>query len=214
MKNIIDVLKAGDSVSHTIAFILLGLSVLTWVIFIYKYFYLLLLGKSLPNYIRAFWEQKDFDLGFSWLQNKDLQYTSRLVATLPGAQQSSGYQNNIPFQQRLSKDLRLVLQAIHAKLHTGHNFLATVGSTSPFVGLFGTVWGIYHALINIAGQKQVSIDSIAGPVGEALIMTAFGLVVALPAVVAYNILSKKAKFIYQHLDGFAKDLMHSANDTH
>jgi biopolymer transport protein ExbB len=212
MKNIIDVLNAGDTVSHAIAIVLLILSVFTWVIFIYKYFYLLLLSKRIPQYIHNFWEQKDFDLAFSWLQNKDMQYTSKLVAAIPSTHHSSGYQNNIPFKQRLSKDLRIALHGIYSKLHIGHNFLATVGSTSPFVGLFGTVWGIYHALVNIAEQKQVSIEHIAGPVGEALIMTAFGLIVALPAVVAYNILSKKAKFIYQHLDGFAKDLMHSTDD--
>ena len=88
----------------------------------------------------------------------------------------------------------------------GQVLLATVGSTAPFVGLLGTVWGIYHALLGIAGAGQVSIDKISGPVGEALIMTAAGLAVAIPAVLGYNILGRAIARIEADLEGFARDL--------
>jgi biopolymer transport protein ExbB len=84
--------------------------------------------------------------------------------------------------------------------------LATVGATAPFVGLLGTVWGIYHALIGIASAGQASIDKIAGPVGEALIMTAAGLTVAIPAVLGYNILGRIIGHIEADLEGFARDV--------
>ena len=84
--------------------------------------------------------------------------------------------------------------------------LATVGATAPFVGLLGTVWGIYHALLSISNAGQMTIDRIAGPVGEALIMTAAGLAVAIPAVLAYNVLGRQIGRIEADLEGFARDL--------
>ena len=107
---------------------------------------------------------------------------------------------------QLTRVLREALAASLRKLQSGQVLLATVGSVAPFVGLLGTVWGIYHALITIASAGQVSIDKIAGPVGEALIMTAAGLAVAIPAVLGYNILGRLIGRIEADLDGFARDL--------
>ncbi len=208
-KSIIDVLLQGDAISHTIAILLLILSTVTWVIFIYKYLVLKYISKNIPKAVQSFWEQESLVKGIEDISKKDPQYSSEIANCLLEAKHVSGQQSNLPLNQIVWRNLRISLQKLHNKIHTGHNFLATVGSTSPFVGLFGTVWGIYHALISIAGQGQVSIDKIAGPVGESLIMTAFGLIVALPAVVAYNILSKKSKFVYQYLDGFARDIHNS-----
>ena len=205
-KSIIEVLLQGDAISHAIAVLLLILSTVTWVIFIYKYLALKYISKNIPKAVNSFWEQKNLNQGIENINKNDPYYSAEIANCVLQAKQAVGQQANLPLNQIISKNLRIRLQKLHNKIHIGHNFLATVGSTSPFIGLFGTVWGIYHALISIAGQGQVSIDKIAGPVGEALIMTAFGLIVALPAVVAYNILSKKAKFIYQYLDGFAKDI--------
>lgn len=92
------------------------------------------------------------------------------------------------------------------RLEFGQVLLASIGSTAPFVGLLGTVWGIYHALGSIAASGQAQIENVAGPVGEALIMTAFGLVVAIPAVLAYNILGRLVRQLAEELDGFARDL--------
>ena len=101
---------------------------------------------------------------------------------------------------------RVAQHGILDKLQFGQVLLATVGSTAPFVGLLGTVWGIYHALIGIAAAGQISIDKIAGPVGEALIMTAAGLAVAIPAVLGYNIFGRLIGRIEADLEGFARDL--------
>jgi len=108
--------------------------------------------------------------------------------------------------QQLTRTLRDALHAIMGRLQFGQVLLATIGSTAPFVGLFGTVWGIYHALIGIAGSGQISIERVAGPVGEALIMTAAGLAVAIPAVLAYNWFGRVIGRIEAELEGFARDL--------
>ena len=108
--------------------------------------------------------------------------------------------------QQLTRVLRDALHIVLAKLQFGQVLLATVGSTAPVVGLLGTVWGIYHALTEIAGAGQISIDRVAGPVGEALIMTAAGLAVAIPAVLAYNGFGRAVARIEADLEGFALDL--------
>jgi biopolymer transport protein ExbB len=108
--------------------------------------------------------------------------------------------------QQLTRVLRNALHAALAKLQHGQVLLATIGATAPFVGLLGTVWGIYHALIGIASAGQVTIDKISGPVGESLIMTAAGLMVAIPAVLAYNVLGRQIGRIEADLEGFARDL--------
>ena len=111
-----------------------------------------------------------------------------------------------PKTQQLTRVLRGALHGALARLQFGQVLLATVGSTAPFVGLLGTVWGIYHALTAIAGAGQISIDRVAGPVGEALVMTAAGLAVAIPAVLAYNWFGRMIGHIEADLEGFALDL--------
>ena len=108
--------------------------------------------------------------------------------------------------QQLTRVLRDALHAVLNKLQFGQVLLATVGSTAPFVGLLGTVWGIYHALVGMAGAGQVTIDKVSGPVGEALIMTAAGLAVAIPAMLAYNVFGRYIGRIEADLEGFARDL--------
>jgi biopolymer transport protein ExbB len=106
----------------------------------------------------------------------------------------------------ISRALRNSIDSTTGKLQTGLAVLASVGSTAPFVGLFGTVWGIYHALMKIGAAGQASIDQVAGPIGEALIMTALGLAVAIPAVLGYNALVRGNKHILAKLGRFAHDL--------
>jgi biopolymer transport protein ExbB len=108
--------------------------------------------------------------------------------------------------QQLTRVLRDALHGVLDKLQFGQVLLATVGSTAPFVGLLGTVWGIYHALTGIATAGQITIDRVAGPVGEALIMTAAGLAVAIPAVLGYNVFGRRIGRIEADLEGFARDL--------
>ena len=106
----------------------------------------------------------------------------------------------------LTRSIRRVIDEETAKLESGLTVLASVGSTAPFVGLFGTVWGVYHALVAIGVSGQGTLDRIAGPVGEALIMTALGLAVAIPAVLAYNALVRSNRLVLARLDAFAHDL--------
>ena len=107
----------------------------------------------------------------------------------------------------LDRALRTSINREMERLETGHTFLATVGSTAPFVGLFGTVWGIFHALVRIGASGETSLDQVAGPVGEALIMTALGLAVAVPAVLGYNLLVRNNRVIIAGLHAFAEDLL-------
>jgi biopolymer transport protein ExbB len=107
---------------------------------------------------------------------------------------------------RVTRALRDVLLVLQRRIDAGQTWLATIAGAAPFVGLLGTVWGIYHALIGVAGSDQPSITAVAGPVGEALIMTALGLAVAIPALVAYNLLGRSGRLLHDALDGFAGDL--------
>ena len=107
---------------------------------------------------------------------------------------------------QVTRALRDVLLVLQRRIDAGQTWLATIAGAAPFVGLLGTVWGIYHALIGVAGSDQPSITAVAGPVGEALIMTALGLVVAIPALVAYNLLGRSGRLLHDVLDGFAGDL--------
>jgi biopolymer transport protein ExbB len=106
----------------------------------------------------------------------------------------------------LSRAMRRVIDEDTARLEARLTVLASVGSTAPFIGLFGTVWGVYHALVNIGLSGQGTLDKVAGPVGEALIMTALGLAVAIPAVLAYNAMVRSNRLVLAQLDAFAHDL--------
>jgi biopolymer transport protein ExbB len=113
---------------------------------------------------------------------------------------------SLDFSEFVTRQLRNAIGRVTARLEWGQTLLASVGSTAPFVGLFGTVWGIYHALMSISGSGQATLDKVAGPVGEALIMTGLGLAVAIPAVLAYNGFTRRNRIILMELDGFAHDL--------
>ncbi len=112
----------------------------------------------------------------------------------------------IDYNEWVTMGIQRAVENVGSRLQDGLAFLATVGSTAPFVGLFGTVWGIYHALTAIGIAGQASIDKVAGPVGEALIMTAFGLAVAVPAVLGYNWLVRRNKVALEHLRAYCADL--------
>ena len=114
--------------------------------------------------------------------------------------------DRIDLHEWVTMSLQRSVDSVNSKMSNGLAFLATVGSTSPFVGLFGTVWGILHALVSIGVSGQASIDKVAGPVGEALIMTALGLATAVPAVIGYNWLLRRNKNISESLRNFASDL--------
>ena len=204
--NILDLLLKGDAVSSGVAVLLLAMSVGSWVVIVWKGLLLWRAQRDVARSTAAFWQAPSVYEALARLASFDREglVTPLVVATQTqavGTLAAAGDRS-----QQLTRVLRDALHAVLRKLQAGQVLLATVGSTAPFVGLLGTVWGIYHALISIAGAGQVSVEKISGPVGEALIMTAAGLAVAIPAVLGYNILGRLIARIEADLEGFARDL--------
>ena len=204
--NVFDLLRQGDAVSKGVGLVLLVMSVGSWIVILWKAWLLLRAHRDVARSTAAFWQAPTLADGLRSLRIFDREV---LVAPLVEASQfetTGTLAGAGDKSQQLTRLLRDALHAVLLKLQAGQVVLATVGSTAPFVGLLGTVWGIYHALIGISGAGQVSIDKIAGPVGEALIMTAAGLTVAIPAVLGYNVLGRYIGRIEADLEGFARDL--------
>jgi biopolymer transport protein ExbB len=196
----------GDAVSSTVACVLLAMSVATWVVIVWKSWLLVRALHDVERSTAAFWQAPDWEQAMETVAALDrMQVLSPLVvATQLPMQDTLGGRGDR--SQQLTRVLRDALHTVLRQLQAGQVLLATVGATAPFVGLLGTVWGIYHALIGIAASGQASIDKVSGPVGEALIMTAAGLAVAIPAVLGYNILGRLVGRIEADLEGFALDL--------
>jgi biopolymer transport protein ExbB len=204
--NFLSLMTQGGVVSVLVAVTLLAMSVASWVIILWKAWLLRRASGDVARSTAAFWQSaslEDVDEKVSAFDREAL--VSPLIAatkiTSSGTLATAGDKS-----QQLTRVLRDALHAVLHKLQFGQVLLATVGSTAPFVGLLGTVWGIYHALIGIASAGQITIDKVSGPVGEALIMTAAGLAVAIPAVLAYNIFGRYINRIEADLEGFARDL--------
>ncbi len=204
--NALQLFWQGDGVTKGVALLLLAMSVSSWVVILWKSWLLRRAGGDVARCLAAFWQSDSVDSALTRLSAFDRfgLVIPMLLATRMEAQGTLGAAG--AKSQQLTRVLRDALHAILIKLQYGQVLLATVGATAPFVGLLGTVWGIYHALIGIAGAGQITIDKISGPVGEALIMTAAGLAVAIPAVLAYNVLGRAIGRIEAELEGFAHDL--------
>ncbi|WP_310614290.1 MotA/TolQ/ExbB proton channel family protein [Limnohabitans sp.] len=196
----------GDALSITLALALLAMSVASWTVIFYKAWLLRRVSADVAHGKAAFWQARDVQQGIQALVAVD-----RAAVLLPLAQanlqlmpNTLGAQGDVSAQR--TRVLRDALHGVLHRLQSGQVLLATVGSTAPFVGLLGTVWGIYHALTGIATAGQLTIERVAGPVGEALVMTAAGLAVALPAVLAFNVMGRVIQRLEQELEGFAHDL--------
>ncbi len=196
----------GDALARTVALLLLAMSVGSWVVILWKSWLLRRASTDVKRCVAAFWQSSSVAEATQKIKAFD-----RVALVLPlvvainleknGTLASAGDR-----AQQLTRVLRNALHGALTQLQHGQVLLATVGATAPFVGLLGTVWGIYHALIGIASAGQVTIDKISGPVGESLIMTAAGLMVAIPAVLAFNVLGRAITRIEAELEGFARDL--------
>jgi biopolymer transport protein ExbB len=196
----------GDAVSYTVLGILLIMSLVSWYIIFTKLWDQFRLGKSVHTVEKNFWTAATPREGTDRLP-KDDDFRAIAESALRAAQHHEGrLGDRISLRDWLSMALQRAVDGLNSKLSNGLSFLATVGSTAPFVGLFGTVYGILKALISIGLSGQPSIDKVAGPVGEALIMTAIGLAVAVPAVFGYNILLKRNKAIQDSMREFTGDL--------
>jgi biopolymer transport protein ExbB len=196
----------GTSVSYTILAILLLMSLTSWYITFTKYWDQYRLGKSARNVEKNFWAAGSAREGADRLPKDDDFRVIAESAIRAAAHHEGRLGDRISLRDWLNMALTRAVDSLNSKLSGGLSFLATVGSTAPFVGLLGTVYGILNALIKIGLSGQPSIDKVAGPVGEALIMTALGLVVAVPAVFAYNILLKRNKAIQDIMREFTGDL--------
>ena len=196
----------GDLVSQGVALLLLLMSVASWVVILWKAWLLQRASGDVLRCIAAFWQSASVDDALVKLKAFDRQSLIAPMVCAIKIEADATLACAGDKSQQLTRVLRDALHAALAQLQYGQVLLATVGSTAPFVGLLGTVWGIYHALMGIANAGQVSIDKISGPVGEALIMTAAGLAVAIPAVLAYNVLGRAIGRLEAELEGFARDL--------
>jgi len=200
----------ADGVIRFTAYLLLAMSVASWFLILWKSWAWLRVRRATTQ-LESFWGAASIDAAIANLKPHDreniylpLAAGAASAATHPASEGSLAAQ--IDRSELITRALRQRINEASGKLESGLTMLASVGSTAPFVGLFGTVWGIYHALINIASSGQIAIAKVAGPVGEALIMTAFGLVVAIPAVLGYNAFTRVNRVVLGHLDGFAHDL--------
>lgn len=199
-------LEEGGIISQTVFGILCLMSVFSFYILFTKLIEqqkIISQGKK----VRAtFWRAASLKEGTAKLE-KNTAYKQLVDDGLAAQEQHGKLTDPVEAHDWMHGSLARSEAAINSKLGGGLAFLATVGATAPFIGLFGTVIGIYRALIKIGASGQASIDAVAGPVGEALIMTALGLVVAVPAVLAYNWLQRRNKSIAEDLNGFSVDLL-------
>jgi len=203
----------SDWVGQGLFIILVLMSVATWYLVIFKSFNQWRLKKKAHQFLNLFWSANSLKQVEDKLNQVDSQDAfSKLAqqALQACAHQKNNAAKNLAKQAGIESFLMRIMRKTiaqeTAKLENGLTLLASIASTSPFIGLFGTVWGVYHALVNIGLGGDVALSNIAGPVGEALIMTGLGLAVAIPAVIAYNAFIRSNRVYLARLDAFAHDL--------
>jgi biopolymer transport protein ExbB len=197
--------KGGDIVAKVTLAILAIMSMGSWYIIITKVYEQFRMRLQARAAEKSFWNAPTVRQGAEKL-TEGSPYRFIAESGLEASTKHTGLLGNVDLNTWISMSIQRAIDNVQSRTQDGLAFLATVGSTAPFVGLFGTVWGIYHALTAIGIAGQASIDKVAGPVGEALIMTAFGLAVAVPAVLGYNWLVRRNKAAMDMVRGFAADL--------
>ena len=198
-------LRGSDIVARVTLAILAIMSMGSWYIIITKVYEQYRMGRQARAAQKKFWNAPTVRQGVENLK-KGSPYRYIAETGLEATTTHTGLLGNVDMNEWISMSLQRAIDNVHSRTQDGLAFLATVGSTAPFVGLFGTVWGIYHALTAIGIAGQASIDKVAGPVGEALIMTAIGLAVAVPAVLGYNWLVRRNKTAMDNIRSFGADL--------
>jgi biopolymer transport protein ExbB len=206
--------EQGDFITRSVAAVLLLMSISAWVVIFWKGWLLRRVRADIERAVPAFWNAPDLEAGRERLLGLDRE---RVLEPLLAAATASPNANTLEARghvdSQLTRRLRDALHAVLGQLQFGQVLLASIGSTAPFIGLFGTVWGIYHALVSISAGGSITIERVSGPVGEALVMTAAGLAVAIPAVLAYNIFGKRVGACEADLEGFAHDLRRWVTST-
>ena len=197
--------RGSDMVAKGTLVILIIMSMGTWYIIITKIYEQSKIGQAARKADKEFWNAPSVKEGASRLKSGS---PFRFIAesAFEASDKHTGLIESVNINDWITMSIQRAIENVQSRMQDGLAFLATVGSTAPFVGLFGTVWGIYHALTAIGIAGQASIDKVAGPVGEALIMTAIGLAVAVPAVLGYNWLIRRNKAAMERVRAFGADL--------
>lgn len=195
----------SDAVAKAVLAILAIMSMGSWYVIVTKLLEQMRMGRQARAVDNEFWNAGTVQAGTARLAEGS---PFRFIADagMQATQKHDGLRGKVDFADFVDLCIHRATERMQRRLGNGMSLLATVGSTAPFVGLFGTVWGIYHALMSIGSAGQATIDKVAGPIGEALIMTALGLAVAIPAVLGYNALVRGNKFVLTKLNSFAHDL--------
>lgn len=198
-------LRGSDWVAKITLVILVIMSMGSWYVIFTKIYEQSKLNRQARAALKSFWNAPSVKQGTEGL-HKGSAFRFIAESGLEATDRHTGLLHNVNMSDWITMSIQRAIENVQSSLQDGLAFLATVGSTAPFVGLFGTVWGIYHALTAIGIAGQASIDKVAGPVGEALIMTAIGLAVAVPAVLGYNWLVRRNKVAMDRVRGFGADL--------
>ncbi len=199
-------LTQGDALLRAVSLVLLAMSVFSWMVIVYKAVLLHVAQRDLSLCQSCLLQAPDWEKAqVQWRDSDRWQLFPALMAAVHGSP-TGALAASAAVEDQLTRRLREALHSVRARLQWGQDGLATIGATAPFVGLLGTVWGIFHALTNLAGAGQYTLDKVAQPVGEALVMTAAGLAVAIPAVMAYNLLGRRLARLDSRLEGLAFDL--------
>ena len=204
----LEFITAGGFVSIAVAIALMAMSVASWYLIVSKAINIWRIKGDFKKYNRAFWSSPV--LAMAMKQDKNNALANLTERAVEAAEHYRSYvtknEEKVSQEVFIARAMNRSIAKENAKMERGLTVLASVGSVSPFIGLFGTVWGIYHALSTISQSGQATIDKVAGPVGEALIMTALGLAVAIPAVLAYNALVRSNRELKEIIEGFGYDL--------
>ena len=204
----------GDAITRFVALALVASSIVTWVILLTRFWDLRHLRKLSPE-LEKFWHATSFEQGiqsFSDISNNPYYQIAKASMESSHHHQSQATNHRellqtLNYSEWMARSIKNSIDGVAAKLQKGLTFLGSTGATAPFIGLFGTVWGIYHALIAISTSGSAQIDQVAGPIGEALIMTALGLAVAIPAVLGFNAINRANKLLLTDLNRFGNDLL-------
>ncbi len=202
-----------DAVARCALLVLVGMSVATWYLILVKSIHAFVERRHIARFLQEFWGAPSLDEATSNLDARPLvdPFSSLALHAIRAVSHHAEHGANRLDQagsahEFLTRAMRNAIAEHSLRAESGMTVLASIGATAPFVGLFGTVWGVYKALVNIGMTGQGTLDKVAGPVGEALIMTAIGLAVAIPAVLAYNAFVRRNRLVSARLDAFAHDL--------
>ena len=208
-----DFLAQTDLVGKTAILLLCLMSIATWYLIVVKLVQSVTMRRRADRFLREFWNAPSMQAVSEQIESgpcddpfSHLTYHAVAAVRHHARMGPSHLSETGDPAEYLTRSMRSVIDEETARIESGLTVLASVGSTAPFVGLFGTVWGVYHALVNIGMMGQGTLDKVAGPVGEALIMTALGLAVAIPAVLAYNAFTRGNRLLLARVDSFAHSL--------